>query len=481
MKRYNLRKIIQRFLKVRYFLILVSFALVAAVSGVAYNVFILNRQQSMVIEFNYPGAEKGLNPDGSVFEISELKSPEVIDKAKMDLRYSNIDTEFLRSRVFITSKVSGQSIDKIISDVQSEKNTIYMSTTFHVYYSQKDKFSKNESALFMQSLAKAYTEYFRNKYSEKNDILIFSADDYDFDSIDYIEAHRILKNKVESMLSFIKAHQSENRAFYSEDKENLGMAAQRLSSFLDTSLEKFYAFVVQNSVSKKNTEYVKALDYLIDDNNMDYRKKIEGSNIVRDIIKEYEPSIAAVAFVPSVDFKHNFYMSRTKTGIDDLTKMSFNDGILSSGVLKDIEYYKDLKEKFSLVAESPRSYREIADEMLVEMSATLEDISEEVLKVDNEYIDHKTMNYFSIRLPEEYNSISITLIAKFMLLGGAIAIAVILFNIFLLGKLKKKTAVIKNSLAVADHAGKKKRHHHQRDGESHTEKKHHHKKERSDS
>ncbi|MBR0303865.1 MAG: hypothetical protein IJQ80_08440 [Clostridia bacterium] len=439
-------------MKKRYFLIFVSLAVLGAILGFAYSFFILNRQQSMVIEFNYPGAEKGLNPDGSVFEISELKSPEVIELAKYNLRYSNVETGFLRSRIFITSKVSDQSIDRIISDVQNEKSTVYMSTTFHVYYSQKDKFSKNESAVFMESLAKAYTEYFTEKYSEKNDILIFNAEDYDFDNIDYIEAHRILKNKVESMLSFIKAHQSENRAFYSEDKENLGMAAQRLKSFLDTSLEKYYAFVVQNSVSKKNVEYVKALDYLIDDNNLDYRKKIEGSDIVRDIIKEYEPSIAAVAFIPSVDSKHNFYMSRTKTGIDDLTKMSFNDGIASSNVLKDIEYYKDLKDKFSLVTTSPKSNREIADDMLVKMSATLEDISAEVLKVDSEYIEHKTMNYFSIRLPEKYNSISFSMILKTMLLGAAIAIVVILFSEFMLIRFKKKAKVIKDSIVVAEHA-----------------------------
>ena len=449
-----MKKLISRVLQKKNILLIAVITILCGIGGSMYNIFVVNRQQSMVIEFNYPGSEKGLNPDGSTFEISELKSTAVIEKAKEYMNETESDTEFLRSRVFITSKISDTSIDKIISDVQTEKNTIYMPTTFYIYYSQKNKFSKNESKLFMESLAKAYTEYFSEKYSEKNDILIFDPDNYDFEHIDYIEAHRIFKNKVESMLNYITAHQTENRAFYSEDKLNLGMAAKKLESFRDTSLEKFYAYIVQNSVSKNNSEYIKSLDYLIDDNTLEYKKEIEGSEIIKNAVEKYDPSIAAVAFVPSIDIKKNYYMSRTKTGIDDLTKMSYNDGMTASKTLKEVEYYKSLREKFSVVNFSSAAKKQIADDMLKEMAENLEQISTEILKIDDEYITHKTMNYFVIRLPSDY-SLRLSLIAKFVIAGFAVSLALILFNEFLRMRFLKKVHVIDSAFEAAEEAKKK--------------------------
>ena len=450
----KIKELILRVLKKKYILLVAIFVLLSGIAGAAYNIFVLNRQQNMVIEFNYPGAEKGLNPDGSIFEISELKSPAVIEKAKENLNDKSVDTEFLRSRIFITSKVADNSVDKIIADVQEEKNTIYMPTTFHIYYSQKDKFSKNESKLFMESLAKAYSEYFTEKYSEKNDILMFKASDYDFENTDFIESHRIIKNLVDSMIDFVSAHQAENRAFSSDEKENLGMALEKLESFRDTSLEKFYAYVVQNGVSKNNAEFLKSLEYLIDDNDLYYKKKIEGSDIVKEAVDKYDPRIVAVAFVPSIDAKRNYYMSRTKTGIDDLTKMSYNDGMTAAKTLKDIEYYRSLVEKFSAVKSTSQDKKDTAESMLIELTTTLEALSEEILRIDDEYITSKTMNYFIIRPPEGYG-ISITLIAKFVILGGAVALALVIFNEFWKERLFKRVKVIDEAFAAVDSAKQK--------------------------
>ena len=73
---------IQRLLKKKYFALVMVMPLIFGMAGEAYNFLIKNRQKSMIVEFNYPGSEKGLNPDGSVFEISNLKSDEVLDRAR---------------------------------------------------------------------------------------------------------------------------------------------------------------------------------------------------------------------------------------------------------------------------------------------------------------------------------------------------------------------------------------------------------------
>ena len=439
-------KFLQRLFRTKYIFIVLVITLISGAAGSLYNVLVLNRQKNMVIEFNYPGAERGLNPDGSIFEIAELKSAGVIDKARENLKDQSIDTEFLRSRIFITTKVTNNSLDKIISAVHNEQTLIYMPTTFYVYYSQKDKFSKNESDVFMENLAQAYTDYFSEKYTEKNDILIFKAEDYDFSDKDYMEIYTIFKNKADSMYSYISNHQNENRAFYSEDKVNLGMAAKMIESFRDINLEKFYAYVVQNAVSKDNVEAAKRFDYLISEAQIEYDKLYSSSTIASDALAYYEPDVGAVAFIPSVNSKGNYYMSRTKTGLDYITKLSYDNGVLASKKLKEIEYYRGLYDKFASIEYSDPQKIESAEKMMQALVSDLEQISEDVLKTDNEYLEHKTMNYFNIRLPKK-SAINITLVIKFMIAGFLFALCIVIFMEFFKKIFMKKMSVLAKSFS----------------------------------
>ena len=70
---------------------------------------------------------------------------------------------------------------------------------------------------------------------------------------------------------------------------------------------------MQNGISKDRPQIIKKIEYLTDKNTVDYKKKIAESNITKDALKLYDPKIAAIAFVPSIDNTNSYYMSRTKT------------------------------------------------------------------------------------------------------------------------------------------------------------------------
>ena len=439
-------ELMHRFFKKKYVILALVVALLFGAVGEAYNMVIKARQGSMVIEFNYPGSENGLNPDGSTFDITVLKSDEVLKKATENLHDQNVDIDFLKSRIFITSKISSTSMDKVVSNVQNEKSNVYLPTTFYIYYSQKNKFSKNETSLFMKSLADAYVEHFNKKYSEKNDVLAFHAEDYNFEDADYAEIYTILDNKVDSMIDFVRTHQSENRAFYSQDQINLGTAVKRLESFRDVNLEKFYAYIVQNSISKNNSEYVKRINYFIEDKTLEYQKLSDASEITKNIVAQYDPNIISIAYIPSIDNKNNYYMSQTKTGIDDLTRRSYDDGMSASRALKDIENYKNLSAKFSAAGKTDAATVKATDQMIDALIRELEDISADVLKIDNEYLEHKTLNYLKIRLPEGTPIINIVLIAKCFILGFLLAAAAIAFYEILWDKFRKRFFTVKEAI-----------------------------------
>ena len=93
-----------RIFKKKYIIFVLIVTMLFGTGGTMYNVFIKNRQKSMLIEFNYPGSENGLNPDGSVFEISELKSTEVIERAKKNL--NNHTFQFIGLALCSTQDIS---------------------------------------------------------------------------------------------------------------------------------------------------------------------------------------------------------------------------------------------------------------------------------------------------------------------------------------------------------------------------------------
>lgn len=440
--------LINRFIKKKYFVLLLAIPILFGIFGELYNVFILARQKCMVIDFNYPGAEQGLNPDGSMFDISDLKSDEVLKAAAAGMGDENYDIETLKSRIFISSKISSNTLDNVMLDVQNGKNTIYMPTTFYVYYSQKNKFSKNESTVFMANLASAYEEYFGEKYSEKNDILDYTDATFDFSDKDYSEIYRIFHNKVESMISYVKTHHSENRAFYTDDGARLGTSSKKLENFRDVSLEDFNAFIVQNGVSKDNADYVKRLQYTIESKQLDYKKTQEASDIAKHALEIYDPNIAAVAFVPSMDAQQSYYMSRTKTGIDNLTRTSYDNGMEASKTLDEIVDHENLYKKFSMVKTTPDDNIAQAEQMVASLSSELSELSTEITKIDNEYLGRKTRHYFSISVPDNYSIFNLTLIVKWMIFGFVFATMAIVFIEIYKKKLTKKIRTIKNFFMV---------------------------------
>ena len=94
-----------RILQAKYIIFVLLAALSFAVIGEAYYVLILSNQKSMTVSFNYSGAELGLNPDGSRFNISELTNDEILNEAKAGLELEKSDNADIRSRLFYNHEV----------------------------------------------------------------------------------------------------------------------------------------------------------------------------------------------------------------------------------------------------------------------------------------------------------------------------------------------------------------------------------------
>lgn len=439
---------IYRLFKKKYFLFILLIVMLFAVMGEGYHFLILSNMKSMTVSLNYPGAEQGLNPDGSRFNISEMSDDEILNEAKKGLKIENTDNEKIKSRIFITTKFSQKAMENVVSDIRGGMRGSYVPTTYYIYYSQKNKFAVNETYEFLQALATGYEKYFTKKHAENNSILRFSSDDYDFSSYDYSEIYTVLYNKADEMLNLVIDHRNENRSFRSEDNLNFDTVRDELSNFKNVKLEKFHSYVIQNSISKDRPGVMNKLEYLKEKSSVDYEKTSDKSEIEKKALNMYDPKITAIAFVPSVDNKNSYYMSRTKTGIDDLAKNSYESGMDAAKISKKLDGYLNRYDKLSKASDTTLSEKEYTDAYLNRILKDFEELSQKICTLDDEYLKYKTENYFTYKIGEKQSVIGFAAIVKFSVIGFIFAFLIVLYMEFAHSFIYRKTKSAKKAIAV---------------------------------
>ena len=437
-----MRSRIFRLMKKRYLAFMIFVITAFSLAGEMYHLLILSNLKGMVVTLNYTGAEKGLNPDGSRFIMSEITNDNILNAAKKGLKIEKQSNNEIRQRLFITSKFSQNAMNAVIDDIESGMRGSFVPTTFHVYYTQKNKLGKNETYEFLDSLAKTYKAYFYENHAENNSVLRFSRDDESFSNYDYIEINDLLYEKAEQMLKLMKKHQEENRSFRSKDNVNYGTLCDELENFRDVELEKFKAYIVQNNITKNRLESANKLIFLIDKNTIDFNKKKNASDIAKTALAKYDPQIAAVAFVPSVDNTNSYYMSRTKTGIDDLAKNSYASGMEAVGISAQLDEYNNRFSKIQAASDTGEDMLAYTESYLSGILDELESVSKKIVKLDNEFLKYKTGSYLSYKVDSKPPVINLKIMIKFAVLGAALALAMIIYIEFFHSVLNEKTGRI---------------------------------------
>ena len=78
------------------------------------------------------------------------------------------------------------------------------------------------------------------------------------------------------------------------------------------------AYILDQGISKDATGYIGRLEY--DNTRMDYeqQKALAGFNVRTDAIQLYAEEMTRIVLVPTWDTEGEYYMGRTKVGIDQL-------------------------------------------------------------------------------------------------------------------------------------------------------------------
>ena len=178
--------------------------------------------------------------------------------------------------------------------------------------------------------------------------------------------------------------------------------------------------------ARNKDHYIRTLNYKNDMLNINYQKFMIDYNVRKQQVQDYDSAMIGTVMVPSINEKQEYYMSRTNTGTDYLTKEA--DYSLSQGnaVDRDIIDNNDIIAKVNASTADEESYKK-ADELIKTVDEELKQVANTADTTDKEYIKHTTKDYLTFT---EYTGSGNKMFILETVIGTAVVFFIILCAVY---------------------------------------------------
>lgn len=261
---------------------------------------------STVISLNYKEASKGLNPNKTRFNTYDILSDEVLGEVLERGGYDGLTVEELRGFLSVTPLEAGETISS---------ETYYVSTEYVLRYHAGLKEFRMDGKKVVDLVAQVYHEQFLEAYSRKTDVL--DVDFSDVDEAEYLDKPRILDAKASEIRDYMSICRREYGSFRSSSGDSFGSVDERANSFKNVTLERLESYILANGMANNKGQYISRLNYENQIKNLSYMKHLAAYRVRLDAIDQYERDMASIVLVPTRDENGEFYMGRTKIGVDN--------------------------------------------------------------------------------------------------------------------------------------------------------------------
>ena len=394
---------------------------------------------STILSLDYEEASKGLTPNGMRFNVFEIRSPEVmkrlIDYADLDGKVTPDElSECVSVKATHDKNISG-NVNYISTSFKNiSGNVNYISTSFVVRFTNKGFISGTSAKKMLALLCKAYSEYFVEHYGFNHTILSFDTDDLKFNDeyLMAVVAVDLLDLKCRQLEKYVDLRSRESKNYQDPDTGmTFSSLKERLNDFYTYDLAKLRSYIIENGIAKDKAGMISMLDYKIRMDRLMNNKMMAAYYEDNKGIKMYDAAMSAVVMIPTQDEQMQYYMSRTKTGMDNMVKHAQEQLTGTAEHMEHIEYNTYLTEKLEAGTAGKKMMKK-ADTMISEMEVSLDKIASDIQTVDSGYLNTKARNYISISsdstgFAEQIGLVSSMLGAALMLIVTFIVVALRIF------------------------------------------------------
>lgn len=377
-------------------------------------------KKSVVLSLNYEEASKGQNPNLTRYNVYELKSDRVMERVISNAGLQDVLTPTeLSEHIDIAENSSGKTIDP------NDSSTYYISTSYTVSYRMNREIKNISVDDMMTLICKSYNDMFHEEYVGTKSVLKYDLGD--IEGKEYIEIAKLFTNKSDQMLRYIQQRIEENATYRSDiTGQSFQTIKKMIQNVQNYSIKKYSAFVLESGLSRNKDHYIRTLNYKNDMLNINYQKFMIDYNVRKQQVQDYDSAMIGTVMVPSINEKQEYYMSRTNTGTDYLTKEA--DYSLSQGnaVDRDIIDNNDIIAKVNASTADEESYKK-ADELIETVDEELKQVANTSDTTDKEYIKHTTKDYLTFT---EYTGSGNKMFILETVIGTAVVFFIILCAVY---------------------------------------------------
>ena len=352
------------------------FAIVMCFSATLASYFDTSKQSSAVIALNYAEASQGQNVNGTRYNMSEIICDDVIGRVIKKGGFSDLTVDDLKSCFSVVPLNQGNAYSK---------DKYHISTEFAVYYSASSKTKKYDTNAMAQLLCNSYRDYYFDNYV--NDFQFnMSGFDEEIKDLDYIDIATLLESKANYILNYLYGLREKNSAFISSNGSTFASVAAKVDLLSSAQInDAIYSYILQNGISLDNQKLIDRYTYANKMFDYDRRKLKESYDITNKAIAKYDKDMARIVLVPTWDNDGQYYMGRTKIGIDTLSVQSVSYSNNIANLEKSIKDNELKIRKFTEASGNTAENRAYVSELIASTAKSLEDLAEEARVIGREY------------------------------------------------------------------------------------------------
>lgn len=366
------------------FRVLLTVAVVAALIAAAFFYFVSNNSAAAVMSLNYEQSTKGLLPNSTRFSVSEMRSEAVALKA---LEYAGLEDSVTPQELIDCIDITQYSAKPVdIGDA-------YIATSFRITYTAKGKLKEARAEDMLELIIKAYKDLFYGKYINNTDAFD-SAPAEPYTEMEFYQIADDFKLRLEKIDCYLEMRINENNAFTSETTgQSFKQLREMCNNIKSVSYANYRSYVWEHGVVRDPALSGQILEYRNFRLQDKYNHAMDEYSIRKQVIDAYQNSMTDSVLIPSYDSNGEFYMARTKIGIDKLALEA--EGYLerAKDISTEIDSNKDMlaKIKPERVAEEVAKAEQIASTVDRQITS----LEETIKATDEEYKNKITRNYLS--------------------------------------------------------------------------------------
>ena len=352
-----------------------------ALSGVfaVFNHVTAKNKMTAVVALNYSEASLAQNTNGTRFNMTEIICDEVIERAIKLGAFEDVTVEELRDCLSVYPYVQG--------DV-NDKTNYHISTEFIVEYSASKHTLHLDSENVIALITSAYKEYYIEKYTD-NFGLTPQAEKPDYSEMEYMDIVAYLNKEATSVLNYLYGMAEKAPSFVSSNNTSFHSIAGKVYQFKEAQIEQnLTSLILQYGIVRDKENYLERLTYRNTNTEFSKQKNVASFEICNDTIAIYSPEMSRIVLVPTKDENGQYYMGRTKIGVDKLSNMATEFSLLVAEKEKELMNNGLIIQRIENAAEdSP--YAAQADALIQSIDNTLNNLTIEAIAAGREYSDYK--------------------------------------------------------------------------------------------